>query len=210
MPKNNRDQGNNRRRRTGLMSTGGKAPRKAQARLPRQPALPDDDDLPVINAEDIIPLEVQPDFLVAPPLVLQEPAPPALEEPEPPEFPPETAMEWALVYPALWPQGWPTPYSCYRGGRSIIRKWPCFVNGVPWRGRAYPSSPKLGLSNYGALLLASDFDPSICPPTILFGSFDVHWWQLNRNTRKDRVKEVLKFLIGNLDTWGKTPQNLEK
>jgi hypothetical protein len=169
MPKNNRNEGHNRRRCTGLMSTGGKAPCKAQARLPRQPALlvAHNENLPEINAEDIQPLEVQPDFLIAPPLVLQEPAPP--------ERLPEGVMDWALCYPTLWPEVWPTPYRGYKYNvPRVVRKWPCFVNGVPWRGCAYPSSPKLGLSKYGELLLASDFDPFIFPQ-ILLGSFEVHW-----------------------------------
>jgi hypothetical protein len=101
-----------------------------------------------------------------------------------------------------WPVGWPRPVG--RIGRHCIRKWPCFSADVPWRGRAYPSVPRLELSPYCLSLLKGDFDPFWCR-TYELGSFDYHWWSLNRRTRPERVKSIFQYVTGNLNLWGILP-----
>jgi hypothetical protein len=103
---------------------------------------------------------------------------------------------------ANWPVGWPRPVGRISG--HVHRKWPCFSADVPWRGRVYPSVPQLELSPYCLSLLKGDFDP-FWMRNYQLGSFDYHWWSLNRQTRPERVNNIFKYVTGNLNRWSILP-----
>jgi hypothetical protein len=105
----------------------------------------------------------------------------------------------------VMPTGWPLPYRTL-GDYEIVRQWPDFVHDVPWRGRMYPSSPKLSLSAYGEAMLQADFCKS-AQWWHKIGDFDWHWWNLNYTTRPQRVKDIFKFLIQKPWMWDRDPKH---
>jgi hypothetical protein len=216
----------------------------------------DDDDLPIINMEDVHPLEVQPDFLdmTASDDVsyYHEQLPDGYDDPlatneqdslhsdtdggfddgdrpllnllaDEDELSISTAslssndirlrrLNGELDTPPYGPyirRVWPQRHGFPPGWKNVSSwaplRWPDFYAGVEWRGRSYPSIPDLRISEDSARLLQQELEFDGTLSTFTLGSFSYHWWTINRYTRPKRVKDVFKFLIGNLDTWGKKP-----
>jgi hypothetical protein len=103
------------------------------------------------------------------------------------------------LVPRDWPAGWPSPVRILGGPRngSMIRRWPDVTS--DWRGRSYPSVPRLSVTEEMARMLEDERNNVLVTYTL--GSFDSHWFQLNRATRAERMNAAFRFLIGNLWMW---------
>jgi hypothetical protein len=67
---------------------------------------------------------------------------------------------------------------------------------IDWRGRSYPSVPRLGVTEEMARMLRDERNN--VPVSHTLGSFDYHWFLLNRATHAERMNAAFRFMIDNL------------